>query len=60
MDIKPILRAASAMQAAAIMKNSAKLAAKKKIKAKDFVKIGTGTIMGSALLKEQAAFIEGM
>lgn len=59
-DVKPILRVSTLAQSASLAGNSMKLVKKKKKKVKDFLKVGATTIVGSALIKEQSDFIEGM
>ena len=57
MDVKPILNAAVALQAASLAGESLKLARKKKKKPKDFLSAGTGLIVGSALIKSESDFL---
>lgn len=56
-DVKPILRAATAAQAAMVADKALRLAKKRKKKASDFLKVGTESLAGTILLKEQDDFI---
>lgn len=58
-DVKPILRLAPALQAAALAKHNLKLATKKKVKSKDLFNAGATTIVGAALIKAESDWIEG-
>jgi len=59
-DVKPILRLAPMLQAAALVGNSMKLLKKKKKRAKDFLGVAATGIVGTALIKEQSDFIESI
>jgi len=59
-DIKNILRLAPALQSAALVGKNLELVRKRKKTAKDFVEFGATSIIGTALIKEQADFIEGI
>ena len=54
-----ILKIVPTIQSAALAKHTLKLATKKKAKTKDFVETGVGTMVGAALIKEEADFIGG-
>ena len=60
MDFKPILRVVPTIESIALLKRNVDFVSKKKKKSNDFVKLGTGNIVGTALIKEQANLIEGM
>lgn len=59
MTAKDILKLVPTLQATSIVGANLKLLKKKKKKAKDFIEVGTGTIVGTALTKETADFVEG-
>lgn len=56
-DVKPILRAATAAQAAMVADKALRLAKKRRKKASDFLEVGAATLAGSILIKEQDDFI---
>jgi hypothetical protein len=58
MATEAILRIVPTLQAVALAGHSYKLAKKKKKKVGDFISYGTTAIVGSALIKEQAAFLK--
>jgi len=57
---KALLNVAMIAQSASLANNSLRLLNKKKKKANDFVRVGVQTIVGSAILKEEADFIGKM
>jgi len=60
MTTKSILRIVPTLQTLALVKHNAKLVSKKKVSSNDLVKVGVGTIVGAALIKESAEFIESI
>ena len=59
MENMKILRVVPTIQAVALLNQNIKFAKKKKKKLNDYVSLGAGTIIGTALIKEESDFIEG-
>jgi hypothetical protein len=57
MDYKTLLKIVPTIQAASLANANAKFAMKKKKSSKDLVNVGVGNIVGAALIKEQADFL---
>lgn len=56
-DVKPILRAGVAAQAAALALRNAELLKKKKKKSKDFLRAGADTFIGTAFISAESNLI---
>lgn len=57
MGYQDLLRAATTFSSLALVSENVKFLRQQKKKPKDFIKLGTGNIIGTALIQEQARLI---
>lgn len=59
-DIKPILSVVPTVQSAALLGNAIRLLKKKRKRSGDFLRVGAQTVIGTAIIQEEAKFINSI